>query len=108
MVLLTGATGYIGGRLLRRLERQGMAVRCLCRNPEVLSGRVTPGTQIVLGDLLQPASLDAAFRGADTAFYLVHALRSGREFENLEKEAAANFACAASRTGVRRIVYLGG
>jgi uncharacterized protein YbjT (DUF2867 family) len=58
--------------------------------------------------LLQPASLDAAFRGVHTAFYLVHALRSGPEFETLEKEAAANFACAARRAGVRRIIYLGG
>lgn len=80
----------------------------MCRNPEALSGRVAPGTQIVPGDLLQPASLDAAFAGVDTAFYLVHALRSGAEFESLEKEGAANFARAARRTGVRRIIFLGG
>ncbi len=109
MVLLTGGTGYIGGRVLRRLERQGRAVRCLCRNPEVLSGRVAPSTQIVQGDLLQPASLDAAaFAGIDTAFYLVHALRSGPEFEKLEKEAAANFARSAAKSGVSRIIFLGG
>src|SRR5579883_686794 len=108
MVLLTGATGYIGGRVLRRLERQGTAVRCLCRNPEVLSGRVAAGTEIVPGDLFHPASLDAAFAGVDTAFYLVHAMRSGPEFENLEKEAAANFARAARRAGVGRIIFLGG
>jgi len=108
MVLLTGATGYIGGRVLRRLERQGTAVRCLCRNPEVLSGRVAPGTEIVPGDLFQPASLDTAFAGVDTAFYLVHAMRSGPEFEKLEKEAAANFARAARRAGVGRIIFLGG
>lgn len=108
MVLLTGATGYIGGRLLRRLEQQGRAVRCLCRNPEVLTGRVAPGTEIVPGDLLQPASLETAFAGVDTAFYLVHAMRSGSEFESLEKEAAANFARAARRAGVRRIIFLGG
>jgi uncharacterized protein YbjT (DUF2867 family) len=74
----------------------------------VLSGRVAPGTEIVPGDLLQPASLDAAFAGIDTAFYLVHALHSGPEFESLEKEAAANFARAARRAGVRRIIFLGG
>jgi uncharacterized protein YbjT (DUF2867 family) len=71
-------------------------------------GRVAPGTEIVPGDLLQPASLDTAFKGVDTALYLVHSLRSGPEFESLEKEAAVNFARAARRAGIRRIVYLGG
>ena len=99
--LLTGATGYIGGRLLRALERQSIAVRCLCRNPEVLRGRVAPGTQVVPGDLLHPASLGPAFAGVETAFYLVHAMRSGREFERLESEAARNFARAARAAGVR-------
>lgn len=108
MVLLTGATGYIGGRLLRALERQSVAVRCLCRNPEILRGRVAPGTQVVPGDLLQPASLGPAFAGVETAFYLVHAMRSGREFERLESKAARNFAQAARAAGVGRIVFLGG
>jgi uncharacterized protein YbjT (DUF2867 family) len=80
MVLLTGATGYIGGRLLTAMERQSMAVRCLCRNPEVLRERVGPGAEIVPADLLQPASLGPAFAGVETAFYLVHAMRSGRDF----------------------------
>src|SRR4051794_30814805 len=117
MILITGATGYIGGRLLRALEGQSMscgpksgaaAVRCLCRNPEVLRGRVAAGTQVVPGDLLQPASLGPAFAGVETAFYLVHAMQSGREFERLESEAARNFARAARESGVRRIVFLGG
>jgi uncharacterized protein YbjT (DUF2867 family) len=108
MVLLTGATGYIGGRLLRALERQSIAVRCLCRNPEVLRGRVAPGTQVVPGDLLRPASLGPTFAGVETAFYLVHAMRSGRDFERLENEAARNFARAARAAGVGRIVFLGG
>ena len=106
--MLTGATGYIGGRLLRALERQSIAVRCLCRNPEVLRGRVAPNTQVVPGDLLLPSSLDPAFAGVETAFYLVHAMRSGRQFERLEIEAARNFARAAYEAGVRRIVFLGG
>ena len=92
MLLLTGATGYVGGRLLRRLERDGLAVRCLCRNPEALAWRVAPGTEVLRGDLLQAASLDAAFAGVDTAFYLVHSMRAGEEFEAREKKSAANFA----------------
>ena len=74
----------------------------------MLGGRAAPGTEVVPGDLLQPASLDAAFAGVDTAFYLVHALQSGAEFESLEKEAASNFASAAGRGGLRRIIFLGG
>jgi uncharacterized protein YbjT (DUF2867 family) len=108
MVLLTGATGYVGGRLLRRLEREGLSVRCLCRNPEVLRGRVGPGVTVVQGDLLRPASLGPAFSGVDTAFYLVHSMQAGREFEDQEREAATNFARAAREAGVRRIIYLGG
>ncbi len=108
MYLLTGATGYIGGRLLRRLERNGPAVRCLCRNPEALSWRVAPGTELVRGDLLLPASLGAAFSGVDTAYYLVHSMNSGEEFEAEERKAASNFAAAARQAGVRRIIYLGG
>ena len=108
MVLLTGATGYVGGRLLRRLERQGLLIRVVCRNPEILRGRVAPGTEIVPGDLLQPASLGPAFLGVETAFYLVHAMRDGAKFESREREAASNFARAAHAAGVRRIIYLGG
>lgn len=108
MHLLTGATGYVGGRLLRRLERDGVAIRCLCRDPEALGWRVAPGTEIVPGDLLQPASLGTAFRGVETAFYLVHSMNSGPQFEAAEGAAAVNFAQAARAAGVQRIVYLGG
>ena len=108
MVLLTGGTGYIGGRLLRALERRSIAVRCLCRNPESLHGRVAAGTQLAPGDLLDPATLGPALAGVETAFYLVHAMQSGREFERLENEAARNFARAAREAGVRRIIFLGG
>ena len=108
MHLLTGATGYIGGRLLRRLESSGEAVRCLCRNPEALEGRVLPSTELVRGDLLQPASLGGVFSGVDTAFYLVHSMNGGEAFEAEERTAASNFATAARQAGVRRIIYLGG
>ena len=108
MILLTGATGYVGGRLLRRLEREGSAVRCVCRNPETLAGRVAPGTELLRGDLLEPGSLGGAFRGVDTAFYLVHSMNSRGEFEADERRAASHFAAAARDAGVRRIIYLGG
>ena len=80
----------------------------MCRNPEALGWRVAPGTEVVRGDLLQPASLGAAFCGVDTAFYLVHSMNSGEEFEAEERRAASNFAVAAREAGVRRIIYLGG
>lgn len=108
MILLTGATGYVGGRLLRRLEREGYPVRCLCRNPETLSGRSAPRTEVVRGDLLQPASLREVLQGVETAFYLVHSMHSGDSFESHERESARNFANAAAAAGVKRILYLGG
>lgn len=98
----------MGGRLLRRLEEEGLPVRCLCRDPKALGRRVDPGTELVQGDLLRPDSLGGAFRGVHTAFYLVHSMHAGAEFEAQEREAAVNFATAARVAGVRRIIYLGG
>src|SRR3954449_9560779 len=106
MFLLTGASGYVGGRLLRRLERDGVAVRCLCRNPEALKGRVDSGTELVTGDLLKADSLMPAFTGVETAFYLVHSMHAGGQFEAQERRAATNFAVAARQAGVQRIIYL--
>ena len=108
MYLLTGATGYIGGRLLRKLERQLQSLRCVCRHPEVLLGRVAPTTEVVHGDLLQPESLTAAFTGVDVAFYLVHSMQAGGQFEERERESAVNFAREASASNLRRIIFLGG
>ncbi len=107
-ILLTGATGYVGGRLLTRLEDAGRSVRCLARRPEALQGRVGEGTEVVQGDVLTPATLPSAFEDIDTAYYLVHALGSTGDFEAQDRAAAAHFAEAARVAGVRRIIYLGG
>jgi uncharacterized protein YbjT (DUF2867 family) len=106
-ILITGTTGYIGGRLLRHLEAGGRAVRCMARTPE----RVTPGrptTEVVRGDCLDEASLDRALDGVSSAYYLVHSMAAGSHFAELDRRAAGNFGKAAARAGVRRIIYLGG
>ena len=107
-VLLTGATGYVGGRLLPRLESGDRHVRCLARRPEELRPRVAESTEVVKGDLLDRESLHAALDDVDTAYYLVHSMGSRDDFEELDRQAAQNFAAAAKQAGVQRIVYLGG
>jgi uncharacterized protein YbjT (DUF2867 family) len=106
-VLLTGASGYVGGRLLRRLEQRGVSVRCLARRPEFLASRSSPA-EVVQGDVLRPETLARAFQGMDAAFYLVHSMASERSFEEQDRAGAQNFGRAALAAGVRRIVYLGG
>ncbi|HEX8627644.1 MAG TPA: SDR family oxidoreductase, partial [Catenuloplanes sp.] len=106
--LVTGATGYIGGRLAPRLIADGHRVRCLTRTARRL--RDVPwarDTEIVEGDLGRPETLAGAFDGVDVAYYLVHSLGQGG-FEATDRAAARAFADAAARAGVRRIVYLGG
>lgn len=106
--LVTGATGYIGGRLAPRLLAEGHQVRCLARK----AGRLrdvpwAAEAEVVEGDLRRPETLPAAFAGVDVAYYLVHSL--GRaDFEAADREAATHFAEAAAAAGVHRIVYLGG
>ena len=77
-VLLTGATGYVGGRLLPLLEQGGFRVRCLVRRPEVLTSRVAASTEVIAGDVLDRATLDPALRGIDVAYYLVHSMGADR------------------------------
>jgi len=108
MILLTGATGYVGGRLLALLEKRGERVRCLARRPERLKPRVGPNTEVFEGDLLTPASLAAAMTGVKTAYYLVHSMGSQQDFMEEDRAAAYNFATAAKAAGVTRIIYLGG
>jgi uncharacterized protein YbjT (DUF2867 family) len=107
-VLLTGATGYIGGRLVPVLEAAGVRLRCLARRPEALRARVATTTEVVEGDLFDAASLDAALAGVDIAYYLVHSMGAHGDYMEKDRVAARNFGDAARRAGVRRIVYLGG
>ena len=107
-ILLTGATGYIGGRLLPLLVADGWRVRCLARQPEHLSARVPEGVEVVQGDVLDATSLSAAMQGVAAAFYMVHSLGATGDFEKQDRLAAENFAAAARIAGVQRIIYLGG
>ena len=108
LVLLTGATGYIGGRLLKGLEKAGWPVRCLARHPEFLQRRIAPSAEVVKGDCLDQAALPLAMAGVHIAYYLVHSMGSSGKFEEQDREAARNFAASARQAGVHRIIYLGG
>lgn len=108
LILLTGATGYVGGRLLSLLEQRAASVRCLTRQPETLLDRVSGTTEVVPGDVFEPTSLTTAFEGVETAYYFVHSMGDNRDFEAQDRIAAENFAKAATDAGVRRIIYLGG
>jgi uncharacterized protein YbjT (DUF2867 family) len=108
LILLTGATGYVGGRLLKALEQTGHRVRCLARRPEFLSGRVAGSTEIIAGDVLQRDTLSAALAGVQVAYYLIHAMDSPGAFEEKDRRAARHFGEAAHEAGVQRIIYLGG
>ena len=107
-VLLTGATGYVGGRLRSRLERQPLILRCLVRDRRKLGQSSGNENQIVEGDVLDSRSLDAALQGVHTAYYLIHLMSGKNDFEAQDRQAAQNFAVAAKNAGIKRIIYLGG
>ena len=106
--LIVGASGYIGTNLVSLLAAEGRPLRATSRNLEVLEGRGWEGVVLYQCDVLEPDTLDAALDGVDTAYYLVHSMAAGREFPEIDAIAARNFAAAAERQGIRRIVYLGG
>jgi len=107
-VLVTGATGYIGGRLVPRLRTRNYQVRCFARAPERLRGRFDEGVEIAEGDIADQASLARALDGCDAAYYLVHSMGSTNAFADVDREAATRFGDAARAAGVGRIIYLGG
>lgn len=108
-VLVTGATGYIGGRLAPRLAESGYRVRCLARSLERITGRSwARKVEIVRGDAHRNEGLAEALAGADAAYYLIHSMADTPGFEAVEAESARNFAAAAAKAGCGRIIYLGG
>ena len=108
-ILVLGATGYIGGRLVPLLKERGHRVRCLVRDRKKAAGPGWEDVQLVEGDVLKPETLRGAFDEIDVVYYLVHSMTAGeKSFEERDRAAAQNVAQACARTGVARIVYLGG
>jgi uncharacterized protein YbjT (DUF2867 family) len=109
LVLVTGATGYIGGRLVPKLLEAGYQVRCLVRDANRLQGRPwTEQVEVVEGDALRPETLPAAMEGVSAAYYLIHSLSDTSNYRERDVVVARNFSQAAKAAGVERIIYLGG
>ncbi len=109
LILVSGSTGYIGGRLVPRLLEMGYRVRCMVRDPMRLQGRPWQNdVEIVAGDMLQPDSLAPAMHGVTAAYYLVHSLAGGSDYHQRDLAAARNFGAMAKAAGIERIIFLGG
>ncbi len=108
-ILVTGATGYIGGRLIAPLLEAGHHVRVMTRDAAHLDGRSwLPRVEVAQGDVLKPESLPAVLADVDVAYYLIHSMTDSDDFVERDNQAAQNFAVAAATSGVRQIIYLGG
>ena len=108
LILLTGASGYIGGRLLPSLEARGLPFTLSGQTSRDSKPKVSPTTEVVVGDVLDRPSLDYALRGVDVAYYMVHSMSSTGSFEETDRQAARNFSEAAKAAGVKGLVYVGG
>lgn len=107
-ILILGGSGYVGGRLIPLLERQGVRLRCAARDPQKLRATVGQGVEVVRGDVEDASSLKQAMEGVQTIYYLVHLMAGSKNFEEQDRQAAQNVAAAAKSAGVERIIYLGG
>jgi len=108
LCVVTGATGYVGGRLVPELLAAGYRVRCLTRSPASLCDQPwTADVEVAQGDVADPSAVGRALAGADVAYYLIHAMSGGRAFAERDRQHAQTFAAAAREAGLRRIVYLG-
>jgi uncharacterized protein YbjT (DUF2867 family) len=108
LCVVTGATGYVGGRLVPELLAAGYRVRCMTRNPASLRGQPWAGdVEIAAADAADPAATGRALAGADVAYYLIHAVCGGRSFAERVRRNAQTFAAAAAAAGIRRLIYLG-
>ena len=107
-ILVTGATGFVGGYLVSDLLEHEYDVCALTRDREAGKERLDSRIDVREGDVLEPETLDGVFDGVEVAYYLIHSLGIGDEFEERDQKAAQNFADAASEAGVDRVIYLGG
>ena len=100
-VLLTGVSGYVGGRLLKLLEKEPVVLRCLARNTAKIQDLVAKSTEVVQGDVMDRLTLEKAMQGVHTAYYLIHMMSGSKDFEKQDRQAAINFAEAAKNAKVR-------
>lgn len=108
LILLTGATGYVGGRLVPKLLESGYRVRCLVRDPSRLQGRAwLKKVEVVAGDALHPQDLAVAMQGVSAAYYLVHGKQGSKDSAERDLQAARNFSQAAEEEGIEQIIYFG-